>query len=133
MPTNPSNGTAIVVGAGPGGSAAAILLARSGRDVTVLERVATPAAGGAGILLQANGLAVLYGLGLRDALRDRAHEIRGGAIRNHHGHVLLQTRVPDFGDGLDHLLALRRSHLATVLTDALAAEPNVELRTGAEV
>ena len=133
MPASRSFGTAVVVGAGPGGSVAAILLARSGWDVTVLERVAAPTAVGAGILLQPNGLAVLYGLGLRDTLRDRAHEIRSGAIRTHHGRVLLRTRVPDFGDGLDHLLALRRSHLATVVTDALADEPNVELRTGAEV
>src|SRR6478672_9686361 len=115
MPTNPPHGTAVVVGAGPGGSVAAILLARSGWDVTVLERVAAPAAVGAGILLQPNGLAVLYGLGLRDAIREQAHEIRGAAIRNQRDRVLLQTRVPDLGAGLDHLLALRRAHLATVL------------------
>src|SRR4051794_35682706 len=93
-----------VVGAGPGGSTAALLLAACGWEVTLLERVAEPTAVGAGLLLQPNGLAVLYGLGLRDALRARAHEIRGAAIRNHHDRALLQTDVPDLGAGLDHLL-----------------------------
>ena len=130
-PSSPRRAT--VVGAGPGGSVAALLLAAAGWRVTLLERVAEPAAVGAGILLQPNGLAVLYGLGLRDAIREQAHEIRGAAIRNQRDRVLLQTRVPDLGAGLDHLLALRRAHLATVLADAVAASSGIELHLGADV
>jgi 2-polyprenyl-6-methoxyphenol hydroxylase-like FAD-dependent oxidoreductase len=135
MPSNGPSGPrrATVVGAGPGGSVAALLLAAAGWRVTLLERVAEPAAVGAGILLQPNGLAVLYGLGLRDAIRAQAHEIRGAAIRDPRARVLLQTRVPDLGAGLDHLLALRRAHLATVLADAVAATAGIDLHLGAEV
>ena len=70
-PPNPPSAqpaTAIVVGGGIGGSAIALLLARAGTKVTLLERSEDPVALGAGILLQANGLAVLYGLGLRASL-----------------------------------------------------------------
>jgi salicylate hydroxylase len=42
----------IVAGAGIGGAAAALLLARRGMRVTLLERVAEPRSVGAGILLQ---------------------------------------------------------------------------------
>jgi 2-polyprenyl-6-methoxyphenol hydroxylase-like FAD-dependent oxidoreductase len=135
MATSPSSSTrtAVVVGAGPGGSAAALLLAATGWSVTLLERVAEPTAVGAGILLQPNGLAVLDGLGLHDALHGRAHELHSATIRNHRGRVLLRTRVPDLGAGLDHLVAVRRSHLATVLGDAIGARAGIDLRTGAEV
>jgi 2-polyprenyl-6-methoxyphenol hydroxylase-like FAD-dependent oxidoreductase len=135
MDTDRSSGgrRAAVVGAGPGGSTAALLLAAAGWEVTLFERVAEPAAVGAGLLLQPNGLAVLYGLGLREALRARAHELRGAAIRTHQDRVLLQTDVPDLGEGLDHLLALRRSHLAAVLADAVASRPEIDLHLGADV
>jgi hypothetical protein len=49
----------VVAGAGIGGAATALLLARAGARVTLCERVAS--AVGAGILLQPNGLAVLTG------------------------------------------------------------------------
>jgi 2-polyprenyl-6-methoxyphenol hydroxylase-like FAD-dependent oxidoreductase len=110
-----------------------LLLAATGWRVTLLERVAEPAAVGAGLLLQPNGLAVLDALGLHDALHARAHEIRGAAVRNHRGRTLLETGVPDLGSGLDHLLALRRSHLAAVLADAIASAPAIDLHTGTEV
>src|SRR6476646_2979201 len=131
MASNPraETGAATVVGAGPGGTVTALLLAATGWRVTLLERVAEPTAVGAGLLLQPNGLAVLDALGLHDALHARAHEIRGAAVRNHHGRTLLQTRVPDMGSGLDHLLALRRSHLAAVLDDTIESTAAVELRT----
>ena len=41
--------------------------------------------------------------------------------------------MPDFGAGLDHVLAVRRSHLTGVLADAVAATPTIEVITGAEV
>src|SRR5574338_453340 len=54
----------IVIGAGTGGSAAALLLARAGARVALVERVAQPRAVGAGIAMAENGLAVLESLGL---------------------------------------------------------------------
>jgi 2-polyprenyl-6-methoxyphenol hydroxylase-like FAD-dependent oxidoreductase len=123
----------VIAGGGPAGAAVALLLARSGAHVTVLERVAEPRSLGAGILLQPNGLGVLYGLGLRDALQAGAHRSTTGSVRDAHDRVLVRTEVPDFGHGLDHVLALRRSHLADVLAAAMADEPGIQLVTGAEV
>ncbi len=71
-----------VVGAGTAGSASAILLARAGHAVTILECVATPAPVGAGITLQPTGQMALARLGLlaaveaRGARIDRLHCVR---------------------------------------------------------
>ena len=88
---------------------------------------------GRGILLHPNGLAVLYALGLGEALRSRAHVSSAGSIRDERGRTILDVPVPNFGAGLDHVLAVRRSHLTGVLADAVAATPGIEVITGAEV
>ena len=124
---------AVVAGAGIGGTAAALLLANAGFTVTLFERVAEPRAVGAGILLQPNGLAVLYGLGLRDALRRRAVESRHVNVADGDGRALLASTVPDFGGGYDHVLVVRRSHLQTVLLDAVAADARITCRFGYDV
>ena len=61
-----------IIGAGTAGSAAALLLARAGHQVTVYERVATPGPVGAGISLQPTGQAVLARLGLLAPILARA-------------------------------------------------------------
>jgi 2-polyprenyl-6-methoxyphenol hydroxylase-like FAD-dependent oxidoreductase len=123
---------AIVAGAAIGGATTALLLARAGVRVTLCERVAEPRAVGAAILLQPNGLGVLYGLGLGDALRARATEVRTARIATA-TRTLVDAAFPDFGEGLDHALVVRRSHLFATLLDAVAAEPRIETRFGAEV
>ena len=123
----------VVAGAGIGGAAVALLLARSGARVTLLERVPEPRAVGAGILLQPNGLAVLYGLGLRDALAAHARVGREIRLADGGGRPLASTPVPDLGGGYDHVLALRRSRLLAALLDAVRAEPAIACRFGCEV
>lgn len=125
--------TVTVVGAGVGGAATALLCARAGADVLLLERLAEPKAVGAGILLQPNGLAVLYGLGLEAALRAHGCVARDAEIVDAAGRRIVRTPVPDFGAGIDHALCLRRSRLLGVLADAIAAEPRIRARFGAEV
>ena len=60
-----------VIGCGTAGSAAAILLARAGHAVTVLERVADPKPIGAGIIIQPTGQTVLARLGLLEMIAQR--------------------------------------------------------------
>jgi 2-polyprenyl-6-methoxyphenol hydroxylase-like FAD-dependent oxidoreductase len=124
----------VVVGGAVGGMTAALLLARAGASVTLLERVAEPGRAGAGILLQANGLAVLYGLGLRERLLRAAYRRDdGGAIRSGTGTPLIGVRVPRYAYGLDHVLVLRRSHLYQVLYDTVVTERGIDARFGATV
>ncbi len=124
---------ALVAGAGIGGTATALCLANAGMRVTLCERVVEPRAAGAGILLQPNGLAVLYGLGLRDALRARAAVGRVVTVADGHGRRIATTVIPDFGGGFDHALIVRRGHLQGVLLDAVAAHGRITTRFGWEV
>ncbi|HWM04092.1 MAG TPA: NAD(P)/FAD-dependent oxidoreductase [Actinophytocola sp.] len=123
----------VVVGAGIGGMAAALLLARAGASVSLLERTATPAAVGAGILLQPNGLAVLTGLGLAEQLEQVGHRVRASTVRGSGRSPIATLAVPDFGAGLDHVLAVRRSLLHEVLLAAVTAEPAIDYRLAATV
>jgi len=123
----------VVVGGGIGGTVAALLLARTGARVTLLERRAADAEPGAGLLLHPNGLSVLAGLGLGTAVDAAGHVLTTSAVRDRRGRVLLDLPVPAFGRGLDHLVAVRRSALHRILGDALAAESAVTRVFGAEV
>lgn len=122
-----------VVGAGIGGACAAVLLARAGAEVTLVERVAEPRAIGAGILLQPNGLAVLYGLGLRDAIMQGSFVTREGAIYDAAGRPLVRLQTFDFGDGLDHFVAIRRSTLSELLIDRVERDTGIDTSFGVEV
>jgi 2-polyprenyl-6-methoxyphenol hydroxylase-like FAD-dependent oxidoreductase len=123
----------VVAGGGIGGMTTALLLGSAGASVRLLERVAEPAAVGAGILLQPNGLAVLYALGLDKELQRAAWRTPPAAIRDPTGSVLLELPLPDSGDGLDHALALRRSHLYGVLLAAVQAHPAITVQLGTQV
>jgi 2-polyprenyl-6-methoxyphenol hydroxylase-like FAD-dependent oxidoreductase len=123
----------VVAGSGIGGMTAALLLGSAGASVRLLERVAAPAAVGAGLLLQPNGLAVLYALGLGGELQRAAWRTPPAAIRDPTGSVLLELPLPDFGQGLDHALVLRRSHLYGVLLAAVHAHPAVNVQLGTQV
>ena len=100
----------------------------------MVERVAAPEAVGAGLLLQPNGLAVLRALGVGGELERGARRLGDGlALRDASGAVLLRPAVPDFGLGLDHVLAVRRSHLYGVLLAAVEGCPAINMHLGVEV
>lgn len=123
----------VVVGGAVGGMSAALLLAELGASVTLVERVAEPAAVGAGILLQPNGLAVLAGLSLADELNASGHRMCSGAVRSASGRAISTMTVHDHGPGFGHVLALRRSRLMQVLVDAITAHDGIAVRFGTEV
>jgi 2-polyprenyl-6-methoxyphenol hydroxylase-like FAD-dependent oxidoreductase len=77
--------TAVVVGGGIGGLAAAIGLHRIGWDVTVLERSSMLEDAGAGISLAANGLRALDELGVGGAVRDASRGQYSGGTRTPRG------------------------------------------------
>jgi 2-polyprenyl-6-methoxyphenol hydroxylase-like FAD-dependent oxidoreductase len=123
----------VVVGGAVGGTSAALLLAELGASVTLLERVAEPAAVGAGILLQPNGLAVLAGLSLANRLNTAGHRMRGGTVRSASGRAISTIAVPDYGPDFGHILAVARSRLMEVLVEAVTAHPDIDVRLGADV
>jgi 2-polyprenyl-6-methoxyphenol hydroxylase-like FAD-dependent oxidoreductase len=124
---------AVIVGGGIGGLATALLLARAGASVTLLERAAEPAGSGAGILLHPNGSAVLAGLGLGAALEREGHPMTTATVRGSGGAPVFELAVPDFGPGLGHVLAVRCALLHSILLAAAGAEPVIDCRLGATV
>jgi 2-polyprenyl-6-methoxyphenol hydroxylase-like FAD-dependent oxidoreductase len=128
------NGSSVAIaGGGIAGMTTALLLARAGASVTLLERVSEPSAVGAGILLQPNGLAVLAGLGVDQALGRHGHRPVGTAIRSADGTRILSTSPPDHGRWFDGLLGLRRSRLHECLLGAARDQPGITVRLGATV
>ena len=123
----------VVVGAGIGGLAASLVLSRVARQVTLVERAEHPAEVGAALALQANGMAVLAGLGLLPDVAAAGTRIDRMEVRNARGQALLTTAVPDFGDGLDHAIAIRRTDLHQPLLAAVLESTSVQTRFGCSV
>lgn len=118
--TTPS---AIVVGAGVGGLAAALGLSRAGWTVRVLEQRRSIDRTGAGISIWPNGGRALAMLGVEDAALSGA--VLGGrsGIRSTMGRWIART---DLTDAISHrcqrpLSIIARGQLLTVLRAALAA------------
>lgn len=118
----------IVVGGATAGSAAALLLARAGAKVTLVERIKDPKAVGAGIGIAENGLAVLESIGLGPAIEAVSVRVPAPRIVDGSRRLLFAPPGPT-----PKVLMVRRSDLQQVLLDAVTAEPNIECLFGAEV
>ncbi|WP_158822163.1 FAD-dependent monooxygenase, partial [Streptomyces sp. NRRL F-5727] len=123
--------TAVVVGGGIGGLAAAIGLRRVGWDVTVVERAPVLDDAGAGISLAANGLRALGALGVGAGVREASRGQYSGGTRTPGGSWL--TRMD--GAALERavgtpIMGIPRSTLHRLLRAGLPAEA---LLIGAEV
>ncbi|MGW3210187.1 FAD-dependent monooxygenase [Streptomyces sp. NPDC001135] len=116
-------GTAVVVGGGIGGLAAAIGLRRIGWDVRVVERAATLADAGAGISLHANGLRALDALGVGAAVRAAARPQYSGGTRTPEGRWLARMDGAALERALGApIVGIRRAVLHRLLRAALPAE-----------
>lgn len=126
-------GTQITVaGAGIGGLAAAVALARRGAAVTVLERAPEIAEVGAGIQVSPNGMAVLAALGLAEAVRGAGSVSRAVTLRDHAGRRVLRIDQSRYAEGPHPFVLIHRARLIGVLERA-AREAGVEIRLGHEV
>ncbi|MFF8394893.1 FAD-dependent monooxygenase [Streptomyces sp. NPDC016172] len=115
--------TAVVVGGGIGGLAAAIGLRRIGWEVTVVERAFTLEDVGAGISLAANGLRALDELGVGEAVRDASRGQYSGGTRTPQGGWLARMD----GSALEKavgtpIMGIPRATLHGLLRDSLPAE-----------
>ncbi|MFD0273117.1 FAD-dependent monooxygenase [Kitasatospora sp. NPDC127111] len=126
-----SGSSAVVVGGGIGGLAAAIGLRLAGWDVTVVERAPVLDDAGAGISLAANGLRALAALGVGDAVEAASRRQYTGGTRTPDGRRLARMD----GAALERelgapIIGIPRAVLHRILRAAL---PAGSLVTGAEV
>ena len=106
--------TAIVVGAGPAGSATALLLARAGIAVTLLERARFPRTKACGEYLGAGAVAVLERLGVGEAVSGEAQTLAGVRLFVRGG---VAVELPF----KRRTLSLARARLDTILLEAARA------------
>lgn len=88
-----------IAGAGIAGLSTAILLARAGHEVHVLERAASPSPLGSGLLLQPPGLEVLRRMGLLEAALERGARIRRLQGLTRAGRAVLALDYEDWEPG----------------------------------
>lgn len=124
-------GTAVVVGGGIGGLAAAIALRRGGWEVTVLERAPELGEVGAGLTVLANGVRALTALGLAEVTREAGHLDAPAVARTWSGRRIWQVSAAAMSDRLGaDAVGIHRARLHRILLDVL---PAAALRTDAEV
>jgi salicylate hydroxylase len=125
-----------VVGAGIGGLTAALILARQGHAVTLIERRTGFSEVGAGLQLSPNASSILTGLGLGAALRRVATEpsrVVVRAIRSGReiGQIALGPHMRNrFGAPY---WVIHRADLQAVLLDAVRSQPSIRLVMGRHV
>ena len=122
-----------VVGCGIAGPAAALLLARDGHDVTIVERFEDPRPVGAGLLIQPLGQRVLEEMGLLEPLAARSAPVRRFDGRTRSGRVVLRFAYDDHRSALGAVgLGVHRAELFRVLWAALEAA-SIPVRTNVDV
>lgn len=117
-------GTALVVGGGTAGAAAAILMARGGVAVDLVESSPDITALGSGIALHGNGLRVLDDLGVLDACVARGYSFSTVAIRAPDTRATVLAVLESFrtgGPDLPAALGMYRPDLASILMAAAEA------------
>ncbi|WP_406314919.1 FAD-dependent monooxygenase [Streptosporangium sp. NBC_01639] len=115
--------TAVVVGGGIGGLAAALALTRRGWQIEVCERAAEFTEVGAGLSLWPNALWALAALDLDGRVRELGAVEVGGGARNRAGRWLARTDNTEIERRFGMpLVVLHRADLLRALVDALPAQ-----------
>lgn len=118
-----------VIGCGTAGPAAALFLAEQGHDVTIYERVATPTAVGAGIILQPTGQAVLARLGVYARVKEKGARLDGLIVKREGQRTLLELSYDTVSPSY-YGLGLHRGVLFEALFEAVKRHPGITLRLG---
>lgn len=122
-----------MLGAGIAGLATAILLARSGGKVTIIERQAGPERSGAGIQITPNGTRVLHALGLSEGIRRIGVAAAGVEVVDHRsGRRMAEIDLSHYGKGGCPYMLFRREELMRLL-DRAAGSAGVEFLRGRNV
>ncbi|ORE98055.1 FAD-dependent monooxygenase [Aurantimonas sp. 22II-16-19i] len=121
-----------IVGAGIGGLAAGLCLARVGLASTIFERAETLEEVGAGLQLSPNALSVMDRLGLLPALRKVGVAADRVELLGHRSGRRIAEVPVHSADGTPYL-SIHRAELQAVLVAAVRAEPAITLTLGAEL
>ena len=125
--------TVVVVGAGPVGVTAALLLARRGVDVVVLDRHADVYPLPRAVHLDDESLRVLQAAGVADAFTTVSRPMAGLRLVDGDGRVLVEFRRGAGQHGWPQASMFTQPDLERLLRRALAAQPRATLRGGVEV
>jgi geranylgeranyl reductase family protein len=117
----------IIAGAGPAGSTAALVLARAGVRVRLIDRAGFPRDKLCGDTLNPGALSILERLGLRRPVEERALPIRGMTVSGPGGAQI----SADYGGGLRGAAMARRDLDTILLNAAIAAGAQFEPHTAA--
>src|SRR3982750_4943304 len=112
----------LIAGAGPAGSVAALLLARAGARVRILDRATFPRDKLCGDTVNPGALARLRALGVADEIEARGLRVDGMMLTGGRG-VAVEGRYPD---GVSGRAILRRDLDWILLQQAVAAGCEVE-------
>jgi 2-polyprenyl-6-methoxyphenol hydroxylase-like FAD-dependent oxidoreductase len=122
-------GTAVVVGAGIAGLAAARGLSDLGYGVRVLEREPTLRTEGAGLSLWPNAARALRALGLEEVLEGCAHELEQGATLRPSGETIAFAPLDRIAARFGPLLSVHRGELL----EAMHRRVEVPIEFGVDV
>jgi 3-(3-hydroxy-phenyl)propionate hydroxylase len=125
--------TVVVVGAGPVGVTAALLLARRGVDVVLLERHRAPYPQPRAVHLDDESVRVLQAAGVADAFAAVSRPVSGLRLVDGAQRTLAEFPRGSGEHGWPQASMFDQPDLEAVLRAALAAEPRVRLRGGVEV
>jgi salicylate hydroxylase len=125
----------IIAGAGIGGLSAALMLARSGFRVTLLEQAEQLSETGAGIQLSPNATRILIALGLGERLKREVFVPQAVTIKSASGSGL--TRIPLGAEAERRYSApywaIHRADLQAALLEPVRSHPDIVLRLGTRV
>jgi 2-polyprenyl-6-methoxyphenol hydroxylase-like FAD-dependent oxidoreductase len=123
----------VIQGAGIAGCALALLLAREGHGVTVVERASAPRSGGQAVDVRGAALKVVEQMGLAADIRARRTKLRGMSVYDEGGREIETTTERTLGrsqlDSED--IELFRDDLAKILLEE--TEKHVEYCFGGEI
>ena len=125
--------TVVVVGAGPVGVTAALLLARRGVDVLVVDRHAAPYPQPRAVHLDDESLRVLQDAGVADAFTAISRPMAGLRLLDGGGRVLVEFRRGAGVHGWPQASMFTQPDLEALLRRALDGEPRAALRGGVDV